>query len=188
MSLNNVNNQQGFSVVEAIVVLTVVGLLITLGYSRYNYHVAKSRQGEAKNNLKHLVTLQETYLVEHKNYSNMPSVGLKSGGHHCEKTTPGIGLLNELGFRPKDCEKLRYRYWTARVKNNLPVGLRYTMRADSNPAVTGVYIWPDCNSRDMWRVHNRASRDGGGGGHVHQPGDHEFSNTGKQRRALDNCK
>lgn len=174
--------KQGFSLVEAMVVVTIIGIIVVLGRSRFNSYIARARQAEAKTNLTHLVSLQHAYLVEHKKYSYLPKVGLAGANtYECGTSTPGEGMLNELGFRPKDCTELRYQYWMplgrlALIEQTPPL---FVLRADSNPAVTGVYIWPDCDSRDMWRVTQ--------GGNVKQPGNHEFGNTGRQRRALENC-
>ena len=153
---------QGFSAVEAIVVLVVIGLLATLVYSRYNHHVAKTRQAEAKNTLEYLVVLQESFIIEHGKYSWMKSIGLKrlGGGYACGTGTPGEEMLNELGFRPKNCRSLRYEYWMPAntldpSKPRVPVegtNPSFMIRADSFPQRTNVFIWPDCNERDMWKV------------------------------------
>lgn len=181
----------GFSAVEVVVALVILAVLGMLVNSRYNHYIAKARQAEAKNNLELIASLQETYLLEHGKYIFLEPVGLNRGGgpptHHCRTDQPGSGMLNELGFRPKNCEELRYNYWTpedrrGELNQNPP---RYTVRADSVPTKTGVYIWPDCKSRDMWRVQRTAGQTNYA---VVQPSDNEFENTGAQRRALENCK
>lgn len=191
---------RGFSIIEAVVILATVAVLGALVYSRYKYHIAKSRQSEAKNNLNLIVSLQEAYLLEHGVYSYLHPVGLDNSGenkHHCEdESTPDSGMLNELGFRPRNCKELRYRYWSPphtekTVKGFDPLRTpprftpRFIVRADSKPANTKVYIWPDCDSMDMWRASKSANDS-----HfkITQPVDGEFSNTGAQRRALENCK
>ena len=196
------------------VIVTVIGILATLGYSRFNHHVAKTRQAEAKNNLNHLVSLQEVYLMEHGRYHFLRGVGLERGKKPaewaCSTDTPGKEMKNELGFRPNNCDELRYQYWSpnhsaqcvgpgscagknesactsdttcswttfkCKIKGNpspaptpscsssirnsestctsdgkcswTPI---FNMRADSNPAKTKVYIWPDCDIKDAWRV------------------------------------
>ena len=147
----------GFSAVEVIVALVVIGLLVTLVYSRYKHQIAKSRQAEAKSNLIHIAALQKAYLLEYNQYYALKPVGLKmAGGYACSKSNPGQQMLNELGFRPRNCTELRYQYWTApgflgKEDDNPP---KFQMRADSNPANTSVYIWPDCNVRDLWRIYH----------------------------------
>ena len=175
---------QGFSIVEALVIIVIIGILATLGYSRYNYHVAKTRQSEAKHTLHHLIQLQESYLLEHNKYSWLKSIGLKKGGGHaCSKSTPGEEMMNELGFRPKNCKELRYEYWMPpdnddpskprhNIDGNPPV---FMIRADNIPSRSGVYIWPDCNQRDWWKGHSD--------GRVHQPYEHT-----PPRNVLEACK
>ena len=157
--------RQGFGIVEAMVVVTIIGILVALGYSRFNYHVAKVRQAEAKNNLEHIVMLQESFIIERQRYSWLKSIGLKrlGGGHACGTGSPGEEMRNELGFRPSNCTELRYEYWMppkwaggvplneprVKVDGGSP---SYLIRADSFPQRTNVYIWPDCNERDMWKV------------------------------------
>ena len=158
--------KQGFSIVEAMVIVTIIGILATLGYSRFSYHVAKVRQAEAKNNLEHIVMLQESFLIEHQRYSWLKSIGLKrlGGGYSCGTGNPGEEMQNELGFRPSNCKELRYEYWmppkwVGGVLLNEPrvavdgASPSYLIRADSFPQHTKVFIWPDCNKRDMWKVH-----------------------------------
>ena len=166
--------KQGFGIVEAMVVVTIIGILVALGYSRFNYHVAKTRQAEAKNILEHLVILQESYFMEHGKYSWMKSIGLKRKGddgygpHACHTDKPGEEMRNELGFRPSNCESLRYEYWMPRKCDSGPhppgrcypepakpiegSSASYIIRADNIPNRSGVYIWPGCEERDEWRV------------------------------------
>ena len=54
-----------FSLPELIVTLTLIGILTTLGVSRYNAYVAKARQAEAKVNLTHIASLQGIYRSQH---------------------------------------------------------------------------------------------------------------------------
>lgn len=197
---------KGFSIIEAVVILATVAVLGSLVYSRYKYHIAKSRQSEAKNNLNLIVSLQEAYILEHGEYSFLYPVGLdnsEQNKHHCEdESTPGSGMLNGLGFRPRNCKELRYKYWMPPHSKELVRGYdparaslsppqpvhftpRYIVRADSNPTKTKVYIWPDCESKDMWRVSRTA---GESNYKITQPVDGEFGNTGAQRRVLENCK
>ena len=155
--------KQGFSVVEAMVIVTIIGILSALVYSRFKHHIAKARQAEAKNTLEHLVILQESFIFENgKRYSWLKSIGLKrlGGGYACGTITPGEEMLNELGFRPKNCTKLRYEYWMpgnggSPPKPRVPIdgaNPSFMIRADSFPQRTNVFIWPDCNERDMWKV------------------------------------
>ena len=162
--------KQGYSIVEAMVIVTIIGILATLGYSQFKYHVAKARQAEAKNNLKHLAMLQESYFMEHGKYSWMKSIGLKrkgSGAYACRTDRPGEEMLNELGFRPSNCEKLRYEYWMPPKweygaplnEPQFKVTEKYIIRADNIPTDnSGIYIWPGCGKRDQMKVQYNPAR------------------------------
>ena len=167
----NANNMRGFSIVEAMVIVTIIGILVTLGYSRFKYHVAKSRQAEAKNNLAHIAGLQNAYILEFNQYYPLTAIGLKiNGSKACDTDKPGKEMLNELGFRPRNCEELRYEYKTpgatirsipqpppAPPKLVLIDPVKFKVRADNAPSqqntlTSKIYIWPDCDSYDVWRV------------------------------------
>ena len=177
-SVSSKTTNQGFSLVEAMVIVTIIGILVTLGYSRFKYHIAKARQGEAKSNLIHIASLQKAYLLEHHKYailSTREGTGWKGVGlrrnrrpkqYACSTSRPGEEMLNDLGFRPRNCRELRYEYWTAARFIGWEDGMTapapsthpdfgepvFQIRADSDPSFTEEYIWPDCEVRDLWRI------------------------------------
>ena len=186
------------------VIVTIIGILATLVYSRYNYHVAKTRQAEAKHNLNHIISLQDTFILEHNRYSWLKSIGRKRHGgtppHACGESTPGEEMRNELGFRPKNCKELRYEYWMpsksgdpskprSNIDGNSP---SFMIRADNipGPNKSDRYIWPDCDQRDWWKAFSDPQHldsanhpDHGKKMRVYQPYDHT-----PPRNVLEACK
>ena len=129
---------KAFSLPELIVVLTLMGILTTLGVSRYNAYVAKARQAEAKVNLTHIASLQGIYRSQHLEYKAITNVVGNAGGN-C--TT---ALNNGLGFRPQGCDKLRYGYSTTTATNK-----KFTAQAKSRTSpADGQEIYPGCNATD----------------------------------------
>ena len=135
-------SKRGFSVIEMMVVVVIIGILAQLGLSRYRVITAKSRQAEAKLNLNTIEELQETYFLEHGRYQQGNATG--------DKGTVGLGecseehLTNSLGFRPKDCEELRYKYnWTD--SNTEATATSTTSDEDK-------FIYPGCDKQDEWTV------------------------------------
>lgn len=129
----------GFSLVELMVVIGIVGILVTLAVPRYNGFIANARRGEAKSNLSHISMLQSMYKVEHWQhyYGNaMTSTGIGNGGS-CSKTTPGEGLDNHLGFAPANCTELRYLYYLVQSSK--------TAFAYAASDTQGKHIYPDCS-------------------------------------------
>lgn len=131
----------GFSVVEMMVVVVIIGILAQLGLSRYRVMTAKSRQAEAKLNLNAIEELQEVYFLEHGKYQtgdlNKPNDGIIGRAGNCADDN----LKNKLGFRPKDCAELRYTYdWKS---NNTEA----TATSDLTDK-----IYPGCEETDKWKV------------------------------------
>lgn len=135
----------GFSIVEMMVVIVIIGLLGTLALSRYYAFIARSRQAEAKMNLKTIGDLQEAWKYEKESYNaltNTNGVGAfgSNATNQCDPgNTNGKYMKNELGFRPKDCQNLRYGYhWTTEEAT-----------AESTPQASR-RIYPDCDKIDKW--------------------------------------
>lgn len=124
---------QAFSLPELVVALTLVGILTTLGMSRYNAHVAKTRQAEAKVNLSHIASLQGIYRAQHLKYNTLGKVG--AGAGNCDESN----LNNYLGFRPQGCDKLRYTYKTNSASQSA---------FEAEASGSGKEIYPGCDASD----------------------------------------
>ena len=129
---------KAFSLPELIVVLVLIGILTTLGVSRYSAYVASARQGEARVNLTHIASLQGIYRSQHLTYKSLTNVVGNAGGN-CTTS-----LNNGLGFRPQGCNNLRYGYKTTRATNQ-----EFTGQAKSRTHPTdGQEIYPGCDATD----------------------------------------
>ena len=134
----------GFSIVEMMVVIVIIGLLGTLAISKYYTFIARARQAEARMNLKNIGDLQESYKYEKEKYhKDVNGVGAFSGGDKCSGNTNGSQMKNELGFRPKDCDNLRYGYTWGRTRADAQSTTQATKR-----------IYPDCDKIDKWQIEN----------------------------------
>ncbi len=61
--------QSGFSLTELMVVLVIIGVLVLLALPKLLPLVTKAKTTEAKLQLKHLFTLEQSYKYEHDRYS-----------------------------------------------------------------------------------------------------------------------
>ena len=137
----------GFSLVELMVAVGIVGVLVTLAVPRYQQFMVQARRGEAKSNLSHIATLQEVYKVEHYTYYQGGAMtGINGVGYRDGKGNDGLcndpltdideGLGNYLGFRPNGCSELRYFYQFN------PGGDAVASAASD---AREKHIYPDCN-------------------------------------------
>lgn len=98
-------NQKGFSLVELMVVVAIIGILATIGIPQYQKFMAKARQSEAKTHLNGIYQGESSFFTEYNMYTtNMQAIGAGA---------VGVGLRYNAGFDIVAC--------TAYVVNPAPV-------------------------------------------------------------------
>lgn len=110
--------QRGFSLVELIITVAIVGLLVTLAFPLFKTFQSKAARSEGLMNLRTLDTLVNSYHFENGSYPRNDTVGGTPGfstgrNHnrlladprypHCNNHIPNI-----FGFHVQNCPKLRY--------------------------------------------------------------------------------
>ena len=125
----------GFSLVELMAVVTVIGILVALALPRFRIFIARSRQAEASANLGVIHKLQKSVQGFGADgvYHGGLMMGLGNSGGTCSDDS--AGTKNSLGFRVEDCDKLRYTYSSAGGGGHA---------VNNNPA--GRQIYPNCAS------------------------------------------
>lgn len=69
-------NQKGFSLVELMIVVAIIGLLAAVGVPQYQKFQARARQGEAKSSLSALYASEQSFYGEWNQYSsNLSNIG-----------------------------------------------------------------------------------------------------------------
>ena len=103
---------QAFSLVELMVVLSIIGLLVSLALPRYNGMKIRAARLEAKQNLNAIYTLQVAFHAENDRYGDLDLIGLRefNGNNFGQCDTRSPSLNNEIGFHVPDACKLRYMY------------------------------------------------------------------------------
>ena len=141
----------GFSLLELMVVVAILGVLATVAVPRFNIFRARARQSEAKTNLGVIFTLQEAFSIEHERYYNGKTSdwggtdmdvngnrdGYDSGGS--SNCTAAVAN-NKLGFRLANCEKARYGYYVPGAGENNFVAIAYA----PSDTVGDKRIFPGC--------------------------------------------
>ena len=132
----------GFTLVELLAAVAIVGVLVTLAVPRFRVFIAKARQSEASINLGIIAKLQQSYYNEYGKYYNESSfkMGKGGGGGSCPTTN-----VNELGFRTIKCSKLRYTYTSRSGGGGGAI----------NDGLTTNHIYPGCSGAgkvDEWHI------------------------------------
>ena len=114
----------GFSLLELMVVVAILGVLATVAVPRFNIFRARARQSEAKSNLGVIFTLQEAFSIDNEKYydgnnANWGGTQMNDNSSRDGYTGGGSGACgssvanNKLGFRLANCGKARYGYYIA---------------------------------------------------------------------------
>lgn len=88
-------NSKGFSLVELMIVVAIIGLLAAVGVPQYQKFQARARQGEAKASLSALYAAEQSFVGEWNQYS----VDLRNIGF----SVTGTQLRYNTGFSPTAC-------------------------------------------------------------------------------------
>lgn len=95
--VRSIRNQKGFSLVELMVVVAIIGILSAIAIPQINKYMARARQTEAKTNLSAIYTSNKAFFAEYNIYDSRFDV---------------------IGYRPEG--KLRYNVgWAAAMTDNL---------------------------------------------------------------------
>ncbi len=88
----------GFSLLEVMIVVAIIGILVTLAYPRLQQYLVSSRQTEARTNLMAIYTAQKIYHASNREYAtdlDQLGVEIAEGGDAMYAYTLQV---NENGF------------------------------------------------------------------------------------------
>ena len=63
-------NRVGFSLIEIMIVVVIIGILATMAYPSLEKYLQRSKQTEAKTNLTAIYTAQKLYFAENQKYAS----------------------------------------------------------------------------------------------------------------------
>ena len=135
----------GFSLIEVMVVLVIIGIMATIGIPAYQRYTYAARQSEAHTMLRDILTAEKTELLKRGAFIAMAGMPTAAGA----ACAPGVA---DLSWAADNCPNLKYQYTVlveAVVAPAVPTKFYATARAfvkkyDRNPstsATIGLDAW-----------------------------------------------
>jgi len=119
--------KRAFTLIELMIVVAIIGILAAIAIPNFVKFQCRSKQSEAKGNMKAIYVGEESYRAENDTYISFPNTSLAS-------------QTNAIGFQPKG-NKIRYVY-----KTNAANQTAFGADATVNPTFVGEL------SNDVWSV------------------------------------
>lgn len=66
---------RGFTLIELMIAVVIIGILSAIAYPAYNEYVRKARRAEAKSMLQEIQLQQEKYRANHNSYGTLSDLG-----------------------------------------------------------------------------------------------------------------
>ena len=73
-------NKFGFTLIELMIVVAIIGILSAIAIPNFLTYQAKTKQAEARNNLGHIFTLEIAYHGEANTFHTLAGIGWRSEG------------------------------------------------------------------------------------------------------------
>lgn len=112
-------NQQGFSLIELMIVVAIMGIISSVAVPSYMGYVTKSKRTEAKTELLRIAQLQESYYVQNLSYSKALNSGL-GFTDTAQDTESGLYSVSTTGT-PSSCDSTNTNPCTGYSVTAVPV-------------------------------------------------------------------
>lgn len=80
-----VKKVKGFTLIEVMITVAIVGILATIAYPSYTEFIARSNRSEAQREILRVANLMELYFLDHRTYtSDLTQIGLNTSPYTTE--------------------------------------------------------------------------------------------------------
>lgn len=109
MKFSALKQQQGFTLIELMIVVAIIGILAALALPKLNRFQAKAKLSGLEINKKVYSSLQQTYRLTHNLFADVPPLGAGITSGSGDSST-NCNSSNDIGFSLTNCEKAVFSY------------------------------------------------------------------------------
>jgi prepilin-type N-terminal cleavage/methylation domain-containing protein len=95
MRLNTLKNKKGFTLIELMIVVVIIGILAALAIPRFMTASTRAKQSEAKQLLKQVYTMQHTYRQANGTYGDGGVTAVAGGAF----TQIGVEIMSSANYQ-----------------------------------------------------------------------------------------
>lgn len=163
MKAADYQNQSGFSLVELMVVVGIIGTLAGIVVSSSKMYILKARQTEARQNVKTMLASVEGYSSENGIIGPDSSCDMFDPIVGCVLSyiSPGCEIKNVFGVHLTDCDKSQYIYTYTAYPKPPAIPTMYAILAFSKKTLMNCGVWSSdvwyatsCGRTGQWRAMN----------------------------------
>jgi type IV pilus assembly protein PilA len=114
LKLNKMKNQKGFTLIELMIVIAIIGILAAIAIPQFSAYRRRSYNSAAQSDLKNATTAQEAYFVDEQTYATAVAslIGTTFGLYTSQNVTVSVVAGSATGYTMKGFHSSGDKTWS----------------------------------------------------------------------------
>lgn len=114
LKLTKMKNQQGFTLIELMIVIAIIGILAAIAIPQFSAYRKRSYNSAAQSDLRNATTAQEAYFVDEQTYASAVAsiVGTTYGLYTSQNVTVSVVAASATGYTMKAYHSSGDKTWS----------------------------------------------------------------------------
>ena len=114
LKLNKMKNQKGFTLIELMIVIAIIGILAAIAIPQFSAYRRRSYNSAAQSDLKNATTAQEAYFVDEQAYASAVAslIGTTFGLYTSQNVTVSVVVAGASGYTMRSFHSSGDKTWS----------------------------------------------------------------------------